>query len=54
MTKPRPAPAGKPRMSDEAAPVRVAAPHACGGPGCYFCEWSNPTLEIPELEQRKE
>lgn len=36
--------------AEEEAPAKVAAPHVCGGPGCYFCEWSNPTLEIPDIE----
>lgn len=36
-------------MSDNEAPPKVAVPHVCGGPSCYFCEWSNPTLDIPEV-----
>lgn len=39
-------------MTDNLAPVPVAAAkHSCGGPGCTFCEWSNPPLQLPELGQ---
>lgn len=38
-------------MSEKEASPKVAAPHLCGGPGCHFCEWSNPTLDIPEHDQ---
>lgn len=34
------------RRDEDSTPPVVAAPHLCGGPGCYFCEWSNPTLEF--------
>lgn len=38
-------------MSEDRPPVpKVAAPHVCSGPGCYFCEWPNPILELPEQE----
>ena len=40
-------------MIDDLPPVpKVAVPHLCGGPGCYFCEWSNPTLELPDEENQ--
>lgn len=38
-------------MSENEAPPKVAAPHLCGGPACDFCEWSNPTLDIPVRDQ---
>jgi hypothetical protein len=40
-------------MSENEAPPKVAAPHRCSGPSCDFCEWSNPTLEIPEIARKE-
>lgn len=38
-------------MSAEPAPIpKVAAPHACGGENCYFCDWSNPLLAFVFME----
>lgn len=40
-------------MSEQETLPRVAAPHECSGDTCDFCEWSNPTFELPITEPRK-